>query len=137
MVVEDNPGDVRLIREALADSKILNKMDVAVDGEQALASLQSAERLPDLILLDLNLPRMDGQEVLRQIKADDRTKRIPVVVLTSSRSEEDIARSYGHHANCYVSKPLGLQQFAEAVQSVERFWFSIVTLPAEADAIEE
>lgn len=129
LVVEDNPGDVRLIREALAESKILNTIVVAQDGEEALRILAERRPSPDLVLLDLNLPRLDGHEVLARIKSDEATKAIPVVILTTSRSSDDILKSYREHANCLVTKPLDIQQFGRAVRSVENFWFSIVTLP--------
>ena len=136
LLVEDNPGDVRLTREALREGKIRNQMSDVGDGEAALAYLRrqgkyaDAER-PDLILLDLNLPRMDGREVLAEIKNDPDLRCIPIVVLTSSKAEEDILRSYDLHANCYVSKPVGLAEFMKVVQAVEGFWFCIVTLPAQ------
>lgn len=129
LLVEDNPGDVRLVREALADSKIRNTIRVASDGEEAIAMLTGGGPAPDLVLLDLNLPRLDGHEVLTRIKSDERTRAIPVIVLTTSRAGEDILKSYREYASCFVTKPLDIQQFATAVRSVEHFWFSIVTLP--------
>ncbi len=134
LLVEDNPGDVRLTIEALREGKVQNRLHVAEDGVKALAFLRregtyaDAPR-PDLILLDLNLPRKDGREVLADIKADDRLKAIPVVILTTSKADEDIARSYQLNANCYVTKPVDLDQFITVVQSIENFWFAIVTLP--------
>jgi len=134
LLVEDNPGDVDLTREALESSKIKNFLHVAVNGEEAIAFLRhkgnytNAPR-PDLILLDLNLPRMDGREVLAEIKSDDDLKRIPVVILTSSKAEEDILKAYNLHANSYVTKPMDLGQFLKVVQSIEEFWFTIVKLP--------
>jgi two-component system, chemotaxis family, response regulator Rcp1 len=134
LLVEDNPGDVRLIQEALRDGKLLNQLATVPDGQQAMAylhkhgSFAQANR-PDLILLDLNLPRMDGREVLAEIKADPELRRIPVVVITSSQAEEDILRSYNLHANCYVTKPVDLEKFVLVVKSIEEFWVSIVKLP--------
>ncbi len=134
LMVEDNQGDVDLTREGLDSSKIYNHLHVVEDGEKAMAFLRrrgpyaDAPR-PDLILLDLNLPRKDGREVLAEIKSDDDLKRIPVVILTSSRAEEDIVKSYNLHANCYISKPIELIQFLNVVRSIENFWLSIVVLP--------
>jgi two-component system, chemotaxis family, response regulator Rcp1 len=136
LLVEDNPGDIRLTREALRDSKIQNTLTVVEDGVEAMAYLRRegayADAIrPDIILLDLNLPRMDGREVLREIKADDMLKRIPVVVLTTSESEDDILRSYDLHANCYIAKPVDFNRFITIVHTIENFWFSIVKLPPE------
>ena len=136
LLVEDNPGDVRLTREALRAGKVRNNLYVASDGVDALAFLrregQYADAVrPDLILLDLNLPRKDGREVLQEIKADATLRYIPVVVLTSSQAEQDILRAYDLHANCYVSKPVDLDQFIHVVHSIEDFWFTIVKLPPE------
>jgi CheY-like chemotaxis protein len=134
LLVEDNPGDVRLTTEVLKDAKICNNITVVGDGVQALDFLYqrgvhaSAVR-PDLILLDLNLPRIDGREVLQQIKNDENLKQIPVVVLTTSDAEQDIFRSYSLHANCYITKPVDLEQFTKVVSTIEDFWFSIVKLP--------
>ncbi len=136
LLVEDNPGDVRLTREALREGKVNNNLSVAVDGVEALAFLRKegkyagAER-PDLILLDLNLPRKDGREVLQEIKNDAQLRNIPIVVLTSSQAEQDVLSAYDLHANCYVTKPVDLDQFIHVVQSIETFWFSIVKLPSE------
>jgi two-component system, chemotaxis family, response regulator Rcp1 len=136
LLVEDNPGDVRLTREALKDGKIVNTLHVAEDGVDALAFLRregkyhSAVR-PELILLDLNLPKKDGREVLAEIKADKELKRIPVVILTSSAAEQDIVKSYNLHANCYVTKPVDLDQFINVVKSIEHFWLTVVKLPPE------
>lgn len=134
LLVEDNPGDVRLTREALRESKLRTNLHVASDGVEALAFLRRAGRYaaaprPDLILLDLNLPRKDGREVLAEIKADEDLRTIPVVILTTSRAEADIVRTYNLHANAYVTKPVDLDQFITVVQSIESFWFEIVTLP--------
>lgn len=134
LLVEDNPGDVRLTKEAMRESKVIVNLSVAPDGEEALAFLrkqgkhQSAPR-PDLILLDLNLPKKDGREVLAEIKVDDDLRRIPVVVLTTSRAEEDILRTYNLHANCFITKPVDLDQFITVVGSISEFWFSVVRLP--------
>ena len=136
LLVEDNPGDVRLTREALREGKVRNNLYVAADGVEALRFLrregEHADAVrPDLVLLDLNLPRKDGREVLEEVKADPSLRHIPVVVLTSSQAEQDIARAYDLHANCYVSKPVDLDQFIHVVRSIEDFWFTIVKLPAE------
>ncbi len=134
LLVEDNPGDVRLTVEGLKESKVRNNLHVARDGVEAMEFLHregqhtSAVR-PDLILLDLNLPRMDGREVLAEIKSDPKLKTIPVVVLTTSRAEHDVLRSYELQANCYITKPVDLEQFITVVKSIEDFWFTIVTLP--------
>jgi len=135
LLVEDNPGDVRLTIEALKEGKVHNQLCVARDGVEALAFLRQEGEFkdaprPDVILLDLNLPKKDGREVLAEIKADEHFRRIPVVVLTTSKAEEDILRSYALHANCYVTKPVDLEQFITVVRSIEDFWFSIVRLPA-------
>jgi chemotaxis family two-component system response regulator Rcp1 len=136
LLVEDNPGDVRLTREALKEGKVINKLNVVGDGIEALAYLRHEGRFaklphPDLILLDLNLPKMDGREVLEKIKTDPKLRRIPVVILTTSKSEEDIIMSYDLHANCYITKPVDLDQFITVVMAVEDFWFTIVKLPPE------
>jgi two-component system, chemotaxis family, response regulator Rcp1 len=134
LLVEDNPGDVRLTREALRDAKVRNNMMVAGDGIEALAYLrQEGQHVdairPDLILLDLNLPRMNGFEVLDVIKEDDALKHIPVVILTTSQAEQDIIRSYNLHANAYVTKPVDLDQFIKVIKAIEGFWLEIVCLP--------
>jgi len=136
LLVEDNPGDVRLTQEAFKDGKMLNKLHVVEDGMEALAFLKQEGKhtgapRPELILLDLNLPTKDGRDVLAEIKADRDLKRIPVVILTTSRSEEDILRSYDLNANCYITKPLELDKFIEIVKSIEDFWLTIVKLPTE------
>lgn len=134
LLVEDNPGDVELTREAFAESHIINNLHVVKDGVEAMDFLlkkgayASAPR-PDLVLLDLNLPKKNGHEVLIEIKENPGLKMIPVVVLTTSDNDEDIVRSYSHYANCYVSKPLDFEQFLKVVQAVEGYWFSIVKLP--------
>jgi CheY-like chemotaxis protein len=134
LLVEDNPGDVRLTVEGLKEGKVRNNLHVARDGVEAMAFLRregvfrSAVR-PDLILLDLNLPRKDGREVLQDLKQDPVLHAIPVVVLTTSRSEQDVLRSYELQANCYITKPVDLEQFITVVKSIEDFWLTIVTLP--------
>jgi two-component system, chemotaxis family, response regulator Rcp1 len=134
LLVEDNPGDVRLTREALKEAKVINNLTVLKDGVEALAFLRGQEPYgnatsPHLILLDLNLPKKDGREVLAEIKADEKLKRIPVVVLTTSQDEQDVFKSYNLHANCYVTKPVDLEQFMTVVKSIEDFWLGIVMLP--------
>jgi CheY-like chemotaxis protein len=134
LLVEDNPGDVRLTRESLHDAKVNNNMIVAGDGIEALACLRQEGQYahtarPDLILLDLNLPRMNGFEVLDAIKEDPDLKRIPVVVLTTSQAEQDIIQSYNLYANAYVTKPVDLEQFIKVIKSIEGFWLEIVKLP--------
>ena len=134
LFVEDNPGDVRLTQEALREAKMRIQVRVVWDGEEALEYLRKEGQYadaprPDLILLDLNLPKRNGREVLSEIKADRDLRSIPVVVLTSSKAEEDIAKSYNLHANCYVTKPADVDQFMRVVQSIERFWLTIVKLP--------
>jgi CheY-like chemotaxis protein len=134
LLVEDNPGDVRLTQEALREGKVRNNLNVATDGVEALAYLRREGKYadaarPDLILLDLNLPRKDGRQVLAEIKADADLKTIPVVILTTSKADEDILRSYDLHANCYVTKPVDLDQFITVVKSIEDFWLTIVALP--------
>ncbi len=134
LLVEDNPADVRLTREALKEAKVVNALHVVKDGVAALKFLQRQNSYadaprPDLILLDLNLPKKDGREVLAEVKQDDQLKSIPVVVLTTSRADEDIVRSYHLHANAYVTKPVDLAQFLKVVRSLEEFWLAVVTLP--------
>ena len=138
LLVEDNPGDVRLTREAFNEAKVSNRLDVVSDGVEALNYLRrrggyaNAPR-PDLILLDLNLPKKDGREVLAEIKVDPELRKIPVVVLTTSRAEEDIIRSYDLHANCYITKPVDFSKFINVIKSVEDFWLTVVKLPAGGD----
>ncbi len=134
LLVEDNPGDVGLTIEALKEAKVLNKLTVVKDGIEALSLLRRQGQhahaaRPDLILLDLNLPKKDGREVLAEIKADDNLKRIPVIILTTSQNEQDVVKSYNLHANCYITKPLDLDQFIKVVKSIEDFWLRIVVLP--------
>lgn len=134
LLVEDSPGDVRLTREALRDAKVQNHLHVALDGIEAMNFLgrdgtHAKAPRPDLILLDLNLPRMSGREVLEQIKQDSELMSIPVVILTTSAAEEDVIRSYRLHANCYITKPVDLDQFIKVVKSIDNFWLAIVKLP--------
>jgi two-component system, chemotaxis family, response regulator Rcp1 len=134
LLVEDNPGDVRLTKEALKEGKVYSNLHWAKDGVEALEFLRKQGKFagsprPDIILLDLNLPKKDGREVLSEIKNDDDLKRIPVVILTTSKAEEDVLRSYQLHANCYVTKPVDLEKFIVVVQSIDMFWLTIVTLP--------
>ena len=137
LLVEDNPADVRLTQEALREGKVKNSLNVARDGAEALAFLRregpySGAPRPDLILLDLNLPKKDGREVLAEIKADDELKMIPVVVLTTSSAELDILKSYSLHANCYITKPVDLEQFVTVVKAIDDFWLTVVRLPPES-----
>ncbi len=134
LMVEDNPGDVRLTREALGENKLLNNLRVVEDGVEALSFLRregaySSAPRPDIIILDLNLPRKDGREVLAEIKSDDQLKCIPVVILTTSQAEGDIYMAYNLNANCYITKPVDLDQFMNVVKSIEGFWLNIVKLP--------
>jgi CheY-like chemotaxis protein len=136
LLVEDNPGDARLTLEAMREAKLRNRMHVVEDGVEAMEFLRRQGRFgdaprPDLILLDLNLPRKDGREVLAEVKADPDLKRIPVVVLTTSRAEEDVVRAYDLHANCYVTKPVDLAQFMKIVAQIDEFWVKVVTLPGK------
>ena len=134
LIIEDNPGDVDLAREALENSKVHNVLHVVGDGEAAMAFLRCEAKYadaprPDLILLDLNLPKKNGHEVLAEVKSDENLKSIPVVILTTSKEEEDILKSYNLHANCYITKPIDLNQFNKVVHTIEEFWFTIVKLP--------
>lgn len=136
LLVEDNPGDVMLVEEVLGDSKIRNTLHVVSDGEQAMEFVRrqgehARAPRPDLILLDLNLPRKSGREVLREIKSDPDLKSIPVVVLTSSKSEEDVIKSYELYVNAYILKPVDFHQFVKVMQGIEDFWFLIVKLPPQ------
>jgi chemotaxis family two-component system response regulator Rcp1 len=134
LLVEDSPGDVRLTREALRDGKVRNHLHVVPDGVQAMAFLRregpyaEAPR-PDLVLLDLNLPRKTGREVLQEVKSDPALAQIPVVVLTTSKADEDVVRAYESHANCFITKPVDFDQFLTVVRSIEDFWLTIVRLP--------
>lgn len=134
LLVEDNPGDVRLTQEVLKEGKICNTLNIAPDGEEAVAYLKKTGKYkdahrPDIILLDLNLPKKDGRQVLAEVKADPDLKLIPVVVLTTSAAEQDILNMYANHANAYITKPVDLDQFINVVRSIENFWLTIVKLP--------
>lgn len=134
LLVEDNPGDYRLTLEALREGKVYNNLHWAQDGVAAIDFLKrrgahAAAPRPDIILLDLNLPKKDGREVLVEIKGDGDLRAIPVVILTTSKAEEDVLKSYDLHANCYVTKPVDLDKFIVVVQSIDRFWLTVVTLP--------
>lgn len=134
LLVEDSPADIRLTQEALKENKLMVNLNIAHDGVEAMEYLRKENQYankprPDLILLDLNMPRMDGREVLKTVKEDPSFCSIPIVILTISSAEEDILLTYKHHANCYIRKPLDLNQFMEIVKKIEIFWFSIVTLP--------
>jgi chemotaxis family two-component system response regulator Rcp1 len=136
LLVEDNPGDVRLTLEALKENRLRNNLHVVEDGVDAMAFLRQEGQYadaptPDLILLDLNLPKKDGREVLAEVKDDEELKRIPIVILTTSQAEEDVLRTYNLHANCYVTKPVDLDQFVKIVRCIEEFWLTIVKLPRE------
>lgn len=134
LLIEDNPGDIRLVKEVFKDAKLNNNLQVALDGEEAIKMLrQEGEYFkaprPDLILLDLNLPKKNGREVLREIKEDDELKCIPVVILTTSNAEEDLIETYKRDANCYITKPVDLDEFIKVVKSIQNFWLEIVKLP--------
>jgi chemotaxis family two-component system response regulator Rcp1 len=134
LLVEDNPGDIRLTVEAFKEGKCCNTLHVVKDGEEVMHFLRKQDRYadaprPDLILLDLNLPKRDGRSVLQEIKTDPELKRIPIVILTTSKAEEDILRTYDLHANCYITKPVDIEEFITITRSIENFWLSIVKLP--------
>jgi len=134
LLVEDNPGDVRLTKEGFKEGKVYNNLYVAEDGEEAMTFLRQEDPYldvprPDIILLDLNLPKKDGREVLEEIKGDPDLRRIPVIILTTSKAEEDILKTYDLHANCYITKPVNLEDFISITKSIENFWLSIVKLP--------
>lgn len=136
LLVEDNEADIRLTKEGLKEAKIRNKLHVVRDGDEAMQFLQKRGEhadavTPDLILMDLNLPKKDGRELLREIKSNENLAHIPVVVLTTSEAEKDIIKSYKLHANCYVTKPMGIDQFVEVITAIENFWLTIVKLPTE------
>lgn len=139
LLVEDNPGDVRLTREALKESMVNNNLRVVADGVEAMSYLRQegkyAEALrPDIIFLDLNLPRKNGHEILMEIKADEELRRIPVLVLTTSEDENDILKAYNNHVNCYITKPVDQCQFIKVMESIEGHWLTIVRLPANRDS---
>ncbi|MFP4368942.1 MAG: response regulator [Candidatus Kapaibacterium sp.] len=134
LLVEDNRADAILVEEALSESKLFNRLDIVSDGLEALDYLRNKggyieNQKPDLILLDLNMPKLSGIEVLKEIKNDEELKIIPVVIMTTSKSESDVIQSYNLHANCYITKPVDLEKFIQIVKNIEQFWFSIVTLP--------
>ncbi|MEK0446378.1 MAG: hypothetical protein RLZZ399_1699 [Verrucomicrobiota bacterium] len=134
LLVEDNPTDVLLMQNAMTDGRLINKLYVVDDGAKAMAFLRNEPPYeqtprPDLVLLDLNLPKKDGREVLAEIKRDEHLKVIPVIVLTTSQAEEDIVRSYKLHANCYITKPVDFESFVSAISTLQKFWFAVVTLP--------
>jgi chemotaxis family two-component system response regulator Rcp1 len=135
LLVEDNPGDVVLIQEMLGDTETRYNLKVAYDGDAAIQQLyadgHARKPTPDIILLDLKLPQMSGHQVLATVKGDPELWRIPVIVLTSSSSDEDIAKAYDYHANCYITKPVGLESYYKVMRSIEEFWFNVVTLPTE------
>lgn len=138
LLVEDNPADVRLTIETLKEEKVYNRINVVTDGQEALDYLRKEGKYskavrPDLVLLDLNLPKVDGRQVLEEIKDDNDLKSIPVVVLTTSRAEEDIVKSYKLHANCYITKPVDLEQFTKVARSIREFWMTIVKLPPNGE----
>jgi len=139
LLVEDNPGDERLTREALREGKVYHNLHWVKDGVQAMEFLRRQGKYasvprPDIVLLDLNLPKKDGREVLEEIKTDEDLKRIPVVILTTSKAEEDVMRTYNLHANCYVTKPVDLEKFIVVVKSIDVFWLTVVTLPPNGHA---
>lgn len=136
LLVEDSPTDALLAKEALKQARVTNNLHHVKDGVEAISFLRRLDRYgdaprPDLILLDLNLPRMDGRDVLAEVKSDPVLKVIPVVVLTTSQSEDDVLRAYGNHANCYITKPIDFDKFIDVVKSIEHFWFSVVCLPQD------
>jgi CheY-like chemotaxis protein len=134
LLVEDSPADIRLTQEAMKESKIRNRLHVVQDGEAAMEFLRAGNPRPDLILLDLNLPKKDGREVLQEIKADPELTLIPVVVLTTSSADNDVLQSYRLHANCYIQKPVDLDRFLEIVQSIQSFWLTVVCLPHASES---
>ncbi len=134
LLVEDNPGDIRLTKEAFKDGRIKNELNVVMDGEEAILYLKKKDKYanastPDIILLDLNLPKKDGREVLAEIKSDPELKCIPVIILTTSSAQSDIVNTYSHHANCYIMKPVDFNQFINVIRTIENFWLTIVKLP--------
>lgn len=136
LLVEDNEGDVGLVEEVFQEAKIRNNLNIAEDGEEAMLFLRKEGKFsdvpsPDIILLDLNLPGKDGREVLKEIKEDNELKRIPVVILTTSKAEEDVLKSYNLHANSYITKPVDFDQFLKVIKSIENFWLDIVKLPSK------
>lgn len=139
LLVEDNDGDILLIEEALQEGKIVNELSVVKDGEKAIRFLEKEgeyknELTPDLVILDINLPRKNGHEVLEYIKGNELLKHIPVIMLTTSSSEQDVVKSYEQYANCYITKPVDVDEFMKAVTSIERFWIELVKLPAKTSS---
>jgi CheY-like chemotaxis protein len=138
LLVEDSPLDIKLTQEALIEGKVKNNLHIVMDGEDAMDFLHKTGKYhaaprPDIILLDLNLPRKDGREVLAEMKSDPDLRRIPVVILTTSRAEEDIIKTYDLHVNCYVTKPVDMNQFLDAIKSISNFWLTVVALPPDSD----
>ena len=136
LLVEDNPADIRLTQEVFKEGRIQNTLNVVMDGEEALKYLRKKDKYkdaatPDLVLLDLNLPKKDGREVLAEIKSDEYLKLLPVIILTTSAAEQDIMNTYANHANCYIMKPVDLSQFINVVRSIEEFWLTVVKLPTK------
>lgn len=129
LLIEDNPGDVELVRIGFEEARVANELEVISDGQEGLDFIRRKVNLPDVILLDINLPKVDGFEILKAIRAQEETKEIPVIILTSSEAEQDVLKSYQYAANSYVSKPVDFDKFLDAVKSLEQFWFSVVTLP--------
>lgn len=134
LLIEDNPGDVRLTQEAFKEGKVSTNLDIVMDGVEAIKYLRKQEKYadavtPDLILLDLNLPKRDGREVLKEVKADEHLKRIPIVILTTSNAEQDIIKSYNLHVNCYINKPVDYDKFFDIIQKIEDFWLKTAILP--------
>ena len=132
LLVEDNEGDIILTKKALQDAKLINKLSIVRNGEEALNFFENnSVDIPDLILLDINLPKMNGHEVLKNIKSNEKIKHIPIIMLTTSSSEKDIYSSYQNHANCYITKPVDINEFFKVVSALENFWISIVQLPGK------
>ena len=134
LLIEDNPGDVRLTQEAFKEGKVSTNLDIVMDGVEAIKFLRKQEKYancatPDLILLDLNLPKRDGREVLKEVKADEMLKRIPIVILTTSNAEQDIIKSYNLHVNCYINKPVDYDKFFDIIQKIQDFWLKTAILP--------
>ncbi len=138
LLVEDNEGDILLIQEALIEAKIMNRMEIARDGAAAITLLEDLAKnnknaLPDVILLDINLPKKNGHEVLASIKENSSLKKIPIIVLTTSNSEQDIFKAYDLHANCYIVKPLEVNNFLQVISNIESFWLTVVKLPKQTN----
>ncbi len=131
LLVEDSPADARLVKEVFKEENIMATVDIATDGQEAMSYLRQEGKRPNLVILDLNLPKKDGREVLKEIKSDPELKSIPVIILTTSQSEEDIANSYRLQASCYVIKQIELEEFIKVIKSIDEFWFSSVRYPHE------